>query len=184
MQHSLEGSLRIGHDGKSFDVQITLILFLAGVVCLCGCTSIGHEKRAAPKIAREVGPITEFGFDSDDNDLSVAVEKFLDSRGIRLKLLSTPQVRQQKGEKEYTYDEVQTRYVLKVRSTDLDTCIPEGSRQMHFDISVTDFQTRQRVLVMKGQYGCRDTIIKEFEKWLSGQHEPTATPSRQTSNRT
>ena len=112
----------------------------------------------------------EFGFDPDDNDLSVAIEKLLDARHIQVKLLSTPQVRQQHGDKEYTYDEVQTRYVLRVRSIDLDMCIPEGSRQMHFNITVTDFQNRQRVLVMKGQFGCRDTIVKEFDKWLSSGH--------------
>ena len=142
------------------------ILFVGGMF-LSGCTSIGHEKRAVPKIEKPIGEVTEFGFDPDDNELSVAVEKMLEARGIRVKLLSTPQVRQQRGDKEYTFDEVQTRYVLRVRSVDLDTCVPEGSRQMHFSISVTDFQTRQRVLVMKGEFGCRNTIVREFEKWLS-----------------
>jgi hypothetical protein len=141
-------------------------LVVAGLF-IYGCTSLGHEKREIPKIARPTGEIVEFGFDSDDNELSVAVENFLDKRNIQVKLLSTPQVRQQRGDKEYTYDEVQTRYVLRVRSVDLDKCVPEGSRQMHFNISVTDFQKRQRVLVMNGRFGCRDTIVNEFDKWLS-----------------
>ena len=134
---------------------------------ISGCSSMGHEKRAVPKIARPIGEVSEFGFDPDNNELAVAIEKLLDSRGIKVKLVSSPKVRQQRGEKEYTYDEVQTRYVLKVRSLDLDTCLPEGSRQMHFDISVVDFQKRQRVLIMSGKFGCRDTIVREFDKWLS-----------------
>jgi hypothetical protein len=148
-------------------VVFVFCLIVSGLF-FCGCTSAGNEKRAIPKIAKPIGEIVEFGFDPDDNELSVAIEKLLDARGIRVKLLSTPQVRQQQGEKEYTYDEVQTRYVLRVRSVDLDTCLPEGSRQMHFSISVTDFQNRERVLIMKGEFGCRDTIVREFEKWLTG----------------
>jgi hypothetical protein len=143
------------------------LLFAIAMPLLSGCTSTGHERRSAPKIAKAVGPIAEFGFDSDDNELSVAVEKMLDARGIRAKLLSAPEVRQKRGDKEYTYDEVQTRFVLKVRSIDLDRCVPEGSRQMHFQIAVTDFQTRQRVFLMKGEFGCRDTLVREFEQWLN-----------------
>jgi len=33
---------------------------------------------------------------------------------------------------------------LRVRSTDLDRCVPEGSRQMHFNVSVLDYQERNR----------------------------------------
>lgn len=139
---------------------------------LCGCTSLGHESRAIPKIAKPTANIVEFGFDSDDNTLSVALERLLDRHGILVSLLSTPQVRQQYGDKEYTYDEVQTRYVLRVRSTDLDLCLPEGSRQMHFEISVTDFETRQRVLLMKDKFGCCDAIVTAFEEWLLSGREP------------
>ena len=152
--------------GNKSAAQFSLTIVVA--ICLIGCTSVGNEKRAIPKIAKPVGAISEFGFDGDDNDLSIAIQKLLERRGIQVKLLSTPQVREQLGEKEYTYKEVQSRYVLRVRSIDLDTCIPEGSRQMHFNITVIDFRTRQKVLVMKDQFGCRDTIVKEFEKWLSG----------------
>ena len=163
------------HNERLVALIVTLIV---GGLLLCGCTSVGHEKRAIPKIAKPIGEVVEFGFDPDDNDLSVAVEKLLDARGVRVKLLSTPQVRQQRGDKEYTYDEVQTRYVLRVRSVDLDTCVPEGSRQMHFSLSVTDFQKRQRVLVMKGEFGCRDTIVREFDKWLSTARASGVNPSR------
>ena len=142
------------------------LLPLVALLILAACTSSGHERRAVPMIARSIGPIAEFGFDPDDNELAIAIEKLLEDRGVRVKLLSTPQVRQQRGDKEYTYDEVQTRFVLRVRSTDLDRCVPEGSRQMHFAVTVTDFQTRQRVFLMKGQFGCLDTLLQQFDNWL------------------
>lgn len=142
---------------------IALVLALA----LAGCTSLGHQTRAVPKIAKPTGPITEFGFDGDDNELSVAIEKLLDERGVRARILSTPQVRVQRGDREYTYDEVQTRYVLRVRSQDLDKCVPEGSRQMHFSVSVVDFQERSRVFLLNGEYGCKDTLVGSFGRWLS-----------------
>lgn len=56
---------------------------VAGLMLVCGCTSAGHEKRAVPQIAKSVGELAEVGFDPDDNELSVAVEKLLDARGIR-----------------------------------------------------------------------------------------------------
>lgn len=134
---------------------------------LIACTSRGHQTRAVPKIAKPIGSITEFGFDGDDNELSVAIEKLLDDLGVRAKILSTPQVRVQRGDREYTYDEVQTRYVLRVRSEDLDKCLPEGSRQMHFNVSVVDFQERARVFLMNGEYSCKDTLVRSFGQWLS-----------------
>lgn len=138
-------------------------------VFVWGCTSHGHAQRETPSIARPVGAISEFGFDSDDNQLSVAIENLIESRGIRLKLLSTPQVREQRGDREYTFKEVQTRFVLRVRSVDLDRCVPEGSRQMHFNISVTDFSERKRVFLMKGEFGCQNSVVQRFANWLSGQ---------------
>src|SRR5438094_9165569 len=98
-------------------------VLISGGLMISGCSSMGHEKRAVPKIAKPIGEVSEFGFDPDNNQLAVAIEKLLDSRGRKVKLVSSPKVRQQRGEKEYTYDEVQTRYVLKVRSLDLDTCL-------------------------------------------------------------
>lgn len=143
-------------------IAITLLVTLA-----TGCTSIGHQSRAVPRIAKATPPILEVGFDPDDNELAVAVEKLLEGRGIKVRLLSTPQVRQQRGDKEYTFEEVQTRYVVRVRSEDLDTCLPEGSRQMHFHISVVDFEERSRVFLMSGEYGCQDTLLETFDDWLS-----------------
>lgn len=161
--------MKLKRVGIGYPILLFLITAHSGVF-LCGCTSAGHERRATPAIARPIGTVSEFGFDPDDNQLSVAIEKLLESRSVRLKLLSTPQVRHQSGDKEYTYKEVQTRYVLRVRSVDLDHCVPEGSRQMHFNISVTDFAKRNRVFLMKGEFGCQDTIVQRFVNWLSG-HE-------------
>lgn len=84
-----------------------------------------------------------------------------------MKLLETSRVRETAGNKVYTYNEGQTRYVFRVESDDQDRCIPEGSRQMSFAITVTDYTERSRVLLMKGEHGCRDTIVNEFDKWLS-----------------
>lgn len=152
-----------------FAAPATLIIaFALSGLFVVGCTSMGNQTRAIPKIAKPTERILEFGFDPDDNALSIAVEKLLDARGVKVKLVSTPQVRQQRGDKEYTYDEIQTRYLLKVRSEDLDRCVPEGSRQMHFTISVTDFQERKRVFLQNGEFGCQDTILKYFAEWLSG----------------
>lgn len=142
-------------------------IFIVIVVTLLGaCTSLGHQDRTLPKITKSIEKISEIGFDGDDNELSVAIESYVSSIGIRPKILSAPQVRVQKDGKEYTYDEVQTRYVLRVRSVDLDTCVPEGSRQMHFSVSVTDFEERSRVFLMSGSYGCKDTLVRTFGEWI------------------
>ncbi len=146
--------------------QRVLILSLAFSAGVAGCTSMGHEVRAVPKVERPTEPFAEIGIDGDDNELAIAIERVLEEHGVKASLLSTPQVRQTRGDKEYTFDEVQTRYVLRVRSTDLDRCMPEGSRQMHFNVSVTDFRERRRVFLMSGEYGCRDTLVRSFEKWL------------------
>jgi len=135
-------------------------------VLLAGCTSMGHEARAVPRIARPTERIVELGIDGDDNELAVAIERMLDDHGVKVTILSTPQVRETRADREYTYEEVQTRYVLRVRSTDLDKCVPEGSRQMHFNVSVTDFQERRRTFLMSGEFGCRDTLVRSFERWL------------------
>ena len=134
---------------------------------LIACTSLGHQGRAEPQIAKPVGKITEVSIDGDDRALAVAVEKMLDARGIRTMVIAAPRVRVQQGDREYTYDEVQTRYVVRVRSVDLDTCVPEGSRQMHFNLSVMDYETRSRVFLLNGEFGCRDTLLASFGNWLS-----------------
>ena len=92
---------------NGFKFFIAVFCTLCGL--LSGCTSLGHETRSTPKFAKPTDKIVEVGFDGDDNELSVAIEKLLETRGVKVKILSRPKVREQRGDKEYTYDEVQTR---------------------------------------------------------------------------
>lgn len=147
------------------------------LLAVAGCTSLGHNGREAPKVAKPVGVIQEIGIDGDDNALAVSVENLLESRGIRTRLLSTPAVREKRGDKEYRYDEVQTRYVVRVRSLDRDHCVPSGGRQMDFFIAVTDYQERNRVFLMNGDHGCEDSILKKFDEWLE-KTQQSATDKR------
>lgn len=128
---------------------------------------MGHAGREAPKIARVGDPIREIGLDADEGELSIALERLLEQHGVKVRLLGTRGVRELRGDKEYSYEEVQTRYVVRVRSTDLDKCMPEGSRQMDFYIQVTDYVERSRLFLMNGDHGCKDSILKRFEEWLS-----------------
>jgi len=73
---------------------VAIALLAAGTVT--GCTSLGHEQRAVPKLSRPIEAVQEFGLDSDDNELGLAVEKYLDARGIKATLLATPQVREKR----------------------------------------------------------------------------------------
>jgi hypothetical protein len=136
------------------------------VIFVTGCTSLGQQGRAAPLIAKPAPALTEIGFDSDDHELGIAIEKMLDARGVKVRILSEPEVREVSGNKEYIYREVQTRYVLRVRSSDYSMCVPEGSRQMDFAVTVTDYNERSRLLVMQGEHGCKDTLVREVSKWL------------------
>lgn len=38
---------------------------------------------------------------------------------------------------------------------------------MHFNVSVVDFQERNRVFLMSGEFGCKDTLVRNFESWLA-----------------
>ena len=55
----------------------------------------------------------------DENELSSTIENFLEAIGKKIRILGTPQVKMKTVAKEYNYDEVQTRYVVRLRSTDL-----------------------------------------------------------------
>ena len=112
-------------DRRCFVVVVVVAALFAG------CTSLGHETRAVPRIARPTERIVELGIDGDDHELAVALEKTLDDHGVKVTILSTPQVRETRGDREYTYDEVQTRYVLRVRSTDLDKTVLRVTASAH-----------------------------------------------------
>lgn len=87
--------------------------------------------------------------------LPVALERLLEARGV--KVLALP---------DNTTRRPGARYMVTATSFDLDTCVPEGSRQMHFDIVVLDTITNQRAFVLNGKYGCQTTVLKSFETWL------------------
>lgn len=128
---------------------------LAGCISgfiLAGCTSLGQETRTTPKISKAIEPVKEFSFDADKNELSAGIRDLLASRGYSVKDF-------QSG--------LKTQYLLRVRSEDLDTCIPEGSRQMHFNITVVDSVTGEKALQIADKYGCKNTIIKRFDEWLA-----------------
>jgi hypothetical protein len=116
---------------------------------LAGCTSLGYETRTIPKISKEIEPVKEFGFDADRNELSIGIKNLLLSRGYKIQ------------------DSLKTQYVIRVRSEDLDTCIPEGSRQMHFNLTVIDSVTGDKYLQIADKYGCKNTIISRFNDWLN-----------------
>jgi hypothetical protein len=148
-------------------------LSVLAVGLLVGCTSLGHQGRAEPKVAEPISGLDEVGFDGDEHELALAVERVLKQNGVKVRLLAAPEVRVQSGDEQYRYKEVQTRYVVRVRSEDLDKCIPEGSRQMNFSITVIDYQERNRVFLQNGEHGCRDTIVKFFADWLTASRART-----------
>lgn len=127
---------------------------------------MGHAGREEPLIAKPIGHISEITLDGDDNELSIAIEKALEDGGIEVHTVFAPEVRDKSSEREIKYNQVSTRYVVRVASDDYDQCLPEGSRQMDFNIVVTDYQEHKRVLVMHGEHGCKNSIVERFMKWL------------------
>jgi hypothetical protein len=141
--------------------------FIAAWLCgLTGCTSIGHGGREKPLIARQIDPISEITLDGDDNELAIAIEKALDDSGIKVRTVFAPRVTEKSDDREVTYSQLGTRYVIRVQSDDYDICLPEGSRQMDFSIVVTDYEEHRRVLVMRAKHGCKNSIVNRFMKWL------------------
>lgn len=133
---------------------VTTLYALAAIAA--GCTSLGHETRAIPQISRAVPePQTQVVLAPGAGELSVALERLFESRGIRV-LASADNTSKRPG----------ARYLIAATSADLDICLPEGSRQMHFNIIVVDTVANQRAYVLSGQYGCQDTLLKQFETWF------------------
>jgi len=123
-------------------------------VLATGCTSLGHEGRSTPQTSRELSEIPKEFTLIGSGPLSTAIENLLVARGINV----NPPARQHiRGE---------PRYIIYVNSTELDICIPEGSRQMHFGILVQEAESTELFFASKGQFGCMDTIVKAFENWL------------------
>lgn len=128
----------------------TLVAGCILLLLLANCTSLGHETRTMPKISKTIESVKEFGLDTDKNELSVGIKDLLSSRGYKI-----------------ITSGLKARYSIRVRSSDLDTCVPEGSRQMHFNLTVVESTTGERVLEIVGKYGCKDTIIQRFDEWLA-----------------
>lgn len=144
--------------------RIVFLLFVSLHPFVIGCTSLGHEGRAQPQIERQLSERPNEVAVTGSGELAIAVELMLVSHGINVHA-SPIQLIQDESSKKYDTKTI-TRYIVNVASTDLDVCIPEGSRQMHFNISVVDLVNNQRIFGMSGDYGCKDTILKRFERWF------------------
>jgi len=133
-------------------------------ITLVGCTSTGHEARAQPQIERKLSTRPDSVAVVGSGELSIAIELLLVSRGIAV-YASPTQVTLGSDQKVQSSKTV-ARYIANVTSVDQDMCVPEGSRQMHFHISVVDLVNNQRVFAMSGDYGCKNTIVRRFEQWF------------------
>src|ERR1700682_175175 len=90
-------------------------LYLSSLCFLAaGCTSLGHSGREVPLIAKPIGHISEITLDGDDNELSIAVEKALDASGVEVHTVFAPEVRTKTADGEIRYNELKTRYVVRV----------------------------------------------------------------------
>lgn len=139
-------------------IQNTMLLL---AVCItAGCTSMGHEARAVPSLSLQMKEVPKnVTLSGNTGELSVAVEQLLKRHGIEVMTSTDRGAKELQGEKA-------TRYAIDVRSDDLDVCVPEGSRQMNFAIVVDDMKEKKRIFVMHGDFGCKNTILAQFEKWL------------------
>lgn len=131
---------------------------------LVGCTSLGHADRVEPQIERKLAARPDSVAVVGSGELSIAIELLLVSRGIAVH--ASPTQVTLSGDQRVQSSKTVTRYVANVTSVDQDMCVPEGSRQMHFHISVVDLVSNQRVFAMSGDYGCKDTIVRRFEQWF------------------
>ena len=143
--------------------RLFLLLFGTLLLINAGCTSLGHEGRAQPQFERNLKEVPKSVAVVGAGELAIAVELMLVSQGVRVYPSPIQSVRDKASNSFVT--KTVTRYVVNVSSTDLDVCLPEGSRQMHFSLSVADIVENQRVFAMSGDYGCKDTIINRFKHW-------------------
>jgi hypothetical protein len=148
-------------------MKLRALVFSALCVLGVSCTSMGHAGREVPLIAKPIGHISEISLAGDDNELAIAIETALDASGVEVHTVFAQEVTEKTIERETKYNELKTRYVVQVASRDLDKCMPEGSRQMDFNIVVTDYQEHKRVLVMHGEHGCKASIVRQFMKWFT-----------------
>lgn len=144
--------------GKS--ARIFAVIGTAVTICASGCTSLGHESRTKPQVELKLeNKPTKVSLEGS-GELMIAVELMLVSNGINV-VPSPIQIDPNTNEKK-----IVTRYTITATSTDLDVCIPEGSRQMNFTIAVNDIQENRRLFFMNGNYGCKNTIVGRFGEWF------------------
>lgn len=143
---------------------LSSVFFISTLLFFSGCTSVGHEARTEPQIERPLAEQPAIIAVNGSGELAIAIELLLVSRGIDV-LASPIQVVSEESTNSYATKTV-TRYVVNATSVDHDVCVPEGSRQMNFHISVVDLIENQRVFAMSGDYGCKDTIVRRFESWF------------------
>ena len=139
---------------------VLLLLLFCGLAVLSGCTSLGHEARAEPQLERQLSERPEVVSLEGSGELVIALELMLVSRGINV-LPSAEQIVPETSSVKRV-----TRYTISATSVDFDVCIPEGSRQMNFYIAVTDLVENERLFVMNGNYGCKNTVVGRFERWF------------------
>lgn len=149
---------------RSFHLTSLVIAAAFAGVTLAGCTSLGHEGRAQPQIERKLQARPDVVAVVGSGELAIAVELMLVSHGVSVRA-SPVQVTIDENQKMRTSEAV-ARYVANVTSVDHDMCVPEGSRQMHFHISVVDLVNNERIFAMSGDYGCKNTIVQRFERWF------------------
>ncbi len=137
------------------------------VFLVSGCTSLGHEDRTIPQIAQKLNETPSEIAVVGSGELAIALEYMLVLHG--LDVLASPVQAVQDSNTNTLVSKAVAQYVVNVTSTDLDMCVPEGSRQMHFSITMVDLVSNERVFAMNGDYGCKDTIVKRFEGWMFQQ---------------
>lgn len=152
--------LKYLRSSRSFSWSVAALL----AATLLGCTSLGHEGRTQPQIERKLAARPDSIAVVGSGELSIAIELLLVSRGVAVHASPTQVILG--NDQRVQSSKTVARYVANVTSVDQDMCVPEGSRQMHFHISVVDLVNNQRVLAMSGDYGCKDTIVKRFEQWF------------------
>lgn len=140
----------------------SLIVAITTLLALSGCTSLGHENRTEPQIEKKISGKFDRVYFTGSGELAIATELLLASQGIEV--FYSPVIIDKVDSKS---KQEPIRYTVTATSVDHDMCVPEGSRQMHFYITVVDVIENNRIFALSGDYGCKNTITARFGKWIS-----------------
>jgi len=140
----------------------SLIVAVTTMLVISGCTSLGHENRTEPQIEKKIAGKFDRVYFTGSGELAIATELLLASQGIEV--FYSPVI-MDKGDSKSKQEQI--RYAVTATSVDHDMCVPEGSRQMHFHITVVDVFENNRIFALSGDYGCKNTITARFGKWIS-----------------